>query len=391
MKIKYLRWLDKNIAGALCIILFICGRLSKIVNFYTKQYFHIKSSKILVIKFLGFGSITLAFDFFKVIRKNYPQAYICVLTLKQNRTIFEMFGFFDEIIDIDLKSLPRFALDMIKLIIGLRRMSFDVAFDLEFGARSSALITRLSNAKKRIGFQYAGVWRGDCFTETIKFKEDMKLRKSYLALAGLIVNNINILPETIRLRMEDKQQDYINNLFVREGLNNGYPIVGINVNASELSFLRRWPREHFIILIKELIEKYSAQIIFVGAKEDISYVNETIERIPFKKNIHNFAGKTSLPQLACLLRKLKLFISNDSGPLHLASCIGIPTISFFGPETPLIYGPEGPSDIVFYKKLDCSPCLHIKKYKHSNCLDRRCLKEIKPSEVIDEIKRKGLL
>lgn len=392
MKLRYLRLIDRYVGVIFCYAFFISRHLFRAFSLYHKPYLNDSPKKILIIKFWGLGSVILAFDFFQIIRKNYPRAYICALTLKQNRPIYEMPEFFDEIIDIDIRKLSRFLLDSIKVVIHLKNLSFDVAFDLEFTSRFSALVTYLINAKRRIGFKYQGIWRGDCFTETVEFKEDTKLRESYLKLSRLIINNADVLPSPVRLIVKDEQQDFVNNLLKKEGLFDIYPIVGVNINASQLCLLRRWPKDYFVVLVKELIRIYSAHVIFIGDKEDLEYVNETIEDIPLKKNIHNFAARTSLLQLVYLLSRLNLFISNDSGPLHLAAYIGIPTVSFFGPETPLIYGPEGASDIVFYRKLDCSPCIRIKNYKHSNCINNhRCLREIKPSEVISEIERKRIL
>lgn len=114
-------------------------------------------------------------------------------------------------------------------------------------------------------------------------------------------------------------------------------------------------------LIKELISNYSAHIIFVGSRQDLRYIDSTLKLFSsqLRNYLHNFAGKFSLGQLAYLLKKLRLFVSNDSGPLHLAVYLGIATVSFFGSETPLIYGPEGEPHIIFYKNLARSRCLRV--------------------------------
>jgi len=91
-------------------------------------------------------------------------------------------------------------------------------------------------------------------------------------------------------------------------------------------------------------------------------------------------------ELLPFLRGCDLFITNDSGPLHMAALVGTPTVSFFGPETPEFYGPLGDSETtaVFYKHLYCSPCLSAYNVKTPVCGgDNRCLQAITVDEVLD--------
>jgi len=390
MKIKYLRLLDKYLGFLLNLILAVFKRFSGMADSSDTQ----EAGKILIIKFWGFGSIILAYDFFQVIRKKFPGAHICALTLKQNRPAFEMAGLFDEIIDIDIKNLAHFGVDILKIISYLRKKSFDISFELEFTSRFSSAVSYLINARRRIGFQYDGVWRGDCFTDALHFREDAKLKDSYLNMAGLVKKDIDVFPQPLNLNIANGQKIIVDNLLKAESLEGVSPIVGFNINASELCLLRRWPKEYFVILAEELVKLYSAHIIFIGSKDDFGYVESAISlmRSGQKTNAHNFSGRVSLAGLAYLMTKFKLFISNDSGPLHLAAYLKIPSISFFGPETPLIYGPDGKSDTVFYKKLNCSPCIRVQNYKHGRCINNHsCLRQVEPSIVLNEIKRKKLL
>lgn len=87
-----------------------------------------------------------------------------------------------------------------------------------------------------------------------------------------------------------------------------------------------------------------------------------------------------------LFSRCNLLITNDSGPLHLATVVNTPTISFFGPETPFLYGPVGENHKVFFKEISCSPCIRIRDMKTVNCdKDADCLKGIIPTEVIEYI------
>ncbi|MBN1913401.1 MAG: glycosyltransferase family 9 protein [Candidatus Omnitrophica bacterium] len=390
MKLGFIRKIDRYIGPVVCFFLCSCEKLRSLLKTAAQEETGARIEKILVIKFWGFGSIVLSFDAFQLIRQRFPEARIYVLTLKQNRQIYEMCNLFDEIIEIEIRSFFTLISDTAKTIARLRKVSFDAALDFEFTSRYSALLTFFSGAKRRLGFNYKGIFRGGCFTKELSFKENIKIKESFLDLAGLIAPRKKDAVFPCRLTLDKKHSDHVDSLFIKEGLDEAYPVIGVNINASELSFLRRWPKEYFRDLINGLVRRYHAHIILIGDKSDEEYVRGFAKGFS-PENVHNFAGKTSLLDLACLMRRFNLFISNDSGPLHLAAYLGVPTVSFFGPETPLMYGPEGVKHIVFYENLSCSPCIRVSNYKHFRCnKGQLCLRKIYPRIVIDEIERKRI-
>ncbi len=124
----------------------------------------------------------------------------------------------------------------------------------------------------------------------------------------------------------------------------------------------------------------------IGGKDDISHVHSILGKLESRENIIDLAGKTNIMELACILEECQLLITNDSGPLHLADSLGTPTVSFFGPETPVLYGPGNGKNLVFYKALMCSPCLDVLNAKTVSCVDNaRCIKEINVDEVYEAI------
>jgi ADP-heptose:LPS heptosyltransferase len=392
MKIRHLRWLDKSIGLFLCAGLFLPAQAQKV--FAARQKFPSNGSdvtRILVIKFFGLGSIVLGFDFFCLLRKKYPSAHICAFTFEENKSIFEMTGIFDEVRTIGVRTLTEVLEQGLKVLADMRRKRFNFAFDLEFTSRLSAAFLYLTNATHKIGFKYKGVWRGDFLDGFLEFREDVKLRKSILELGRFFAAQEESCPQPLVLRVNEDDGNAIERIFSAEGLNGAYPIIGVNINASDLCESRKWPQGFFVALMDKLIKKYSAHILLIGSAHESAYVGETLKKMSFPQNAHNFSGRASFPQLVYLMRKMHLFISNDSGPLHLAVYLGIPTVSFFGPETPLIYGPEGDLHTVFYRNLSCSPCIRIKKYKFASCAyGQRCLREITAQQVFNEIERKGL-
>ena len=177
------------------------------------------------------------------------------------------------------------------------------------------------------------------------------------------------------------ERSYIHYIFEEHGIKNNQWKVVVNVNTSWLSSNRCWPLSRFSNLIEKMANAYGAKIILIGAKRDIPWVEELTFATSSDQNIVNLVGKTNITQLLALLEQVDLVITNDSGPLHLAVMMGTPTISFFGPESPVQYGPRGEKHTVMYKGYYCSPCLHVYNEKNSRCEDNICLKDISVDEV----------
>ncbi|MBU0518104.1 glycosyltransferase family 9 protein, partial [bacterium] len=177
-----------------------------------------------------------------------------------------------------------------------------------------------------------------------------------------------------------------NELLAAEEVDTGDFIVGINVNASDVAIERRWPLENFAALADLLSQRLGANVILVGAPDEVPYVERAIAMM--RETPVNLSGRTTLREVIALMDRMHLFITNDSGPLHLAYAMGTPTISLFGPETPLRYGPIGKKHSAVYKQIDCSPCLNFGNLKRSNCQQEgRCMKEIKVHEIFELVER----
>jgi ADP-heptose:LPS heptosyltransferase len=130
-------------------------------------------------------------------------------------------------------------------------------------------------------------------------------------------------------------------------------------------------------------------LLFVGGAGDFSYVNDVIAPFAGNDRVIALAGKTSLGELLGVMTHCDLFITNDSGPLHLAASLGIPTVSFFGPETPVLYGPRGGDALIFHEELYCSPCLNVFNVKTAPCAgENSCLQAISVDAVFDGIRNR---
>ena len=145
--------------------------------------------------------------------------------------------------------------------------------------------------------------------------------------------------------------------------------------------LKRWPKENFARLGKRLIKEYQAKVIITGARADLNLAQDIAAQMEQQPLI--FCGKTTLKQLAALMAKVSLVISNDSGPMHIAVSQKTKVIALFGPTSPQITGPYGRGNYtVIHRDVGCAtPCYQL------DCSDNRCMKAITVDDVLQAVEK----
>lgn len=383
-----MRLLDRYIGVPACFCLHV---LDGLINFSGLRKDSANADSILVIKFWGIGSIILASPALKAIRDAFPGKKIIFLTMARNKGLYDKAGLFDQAYYFEVRKLGKIIPDFIRAVINLRREKIDLVVDLEPFCRFSTILSYASGAPKRISYDTKNQGRGWLYTDKIKFRDHEHMLKNFLS----VLKPLNIheySEELIPIPYSELEEKKVDVLLIESGVLNDDVLVGLNVNSSDFAVERRWPNKNFAKLADHLIEKYGVKTVYIGLHVDHPLVDETINLMSEKKEAINLAGKTDLTQLACLMTKMKLFISNDSGPLHIAAAMKTPTASFYGPETPLLYGPWGENNTVFYKKNECSPCINIYNSKRISChKNAQCIKGISVDEVTSKIKSLNLI
>lgn len=189
----------------------------------------------------------------------------------------------------------------------------------------------------------------------------------------------DLLPLPLPVKDSDRERA---EFILREcGLQGDGIVIALNVNASEVADQRRWGVEKYAELARRLKEHYRAELVFIGAPGEQRRVSEAVTMCGGGINL---AGKTTLIQVAAALENADLFITNDSGPMHLAMAMGTPTVALFGPETPRRYGPVSDRHIAVYKNYSCSPCINFAKAKKIRCKhNTKCIRDITVEEVFE--------
>ncbi len=382
MNLSLIRIIDSHVGRVVCNYLYYYDRFRGLFPPLRRpEGVH----RILVIKFWGIGNLVQSSPTLRSLRKKFPDAEIIFLTLDQNKGIYEGSDLYNKTIYLRLTTIWDFTRELFKLFFFLRSFNFDLIVNLEPLAYFGELISFYIGVGDRVGFSVPG--RKSLFTKTVEFREDEHIARTFYRTLQVFGNyeeptDEELLPEPIPIRETERKA--AEELLKSHNIGEDEFIVGVNVNASDVAIARRWPLEYFAELVDLAIQKMNAKIILFGGPEDVPYVGRAVAMM--REHPANFAGYTTLREAIAVMEKLDLFITNDSGPLHLAYAVGTPTISLYGPESPKRYGPLGSGHITLFKGLDCSPCINFQNLKRSECKkDARCMKEILVSEVFEHL------
>ena len=165
-------------------------------------------------------------------------------------------------------------------------------------------------------------------------------------------------------------------LLEREGFKGG-PLVGVHPGATN-SRAKVWQASRYAEVASKLAETRDGQVVILGGVTEGLLAEEVRARVP-KERVLMLQGKTSLGELMGVLSELSVFLTNDSGPMHLAAALGVPTVAVFGPTDSRETGPYSSIARVVREPVECSPCLY------RDCpIDHRCMEQVTPERVYEE-------
>ena len=146
--------------------------------------------------------------------------------------------------------------------------------------------------------------------------------------------------------------------------------------GAEYGPAKRWPVEYFVAVAKHFMSTRKAKIMLLGAPSDVSVAEQFAKLLP---DVDNRVGKTTLTQFISALTSARLVLSNDSGSMHLASALGVPTLAVFGSTEPQLTGPMGARSRALRHHVPCSPC-----FLRECPIDFACMKRVTPEAAIAE-------
>ncbi len=292
-----------------------------------------KINKILFITLNNIGDCILALPVLDFIIENFPQAKITVMSGPRPKELFENNPYLDQTIIFDKRRKLR---EKIKLFKQLKKEKFGLVVDLRSSLFGVLLSSRYNTSS------------GLIIPKNITHMRDRHLYKA------LSFEPRAQSPEIRRKSLYIKPQDeeYIKKILNENNIKEQDKIVVIAAGAR--SHIKKWPQDRFAGLISSLPKEGPVKIVLIGDKDDIAtnkYIAEHTQ-IP----LLDLSGKTALMQLAALLKRASLLITNDSAPLHLGSYLNLPIVAIFGPTNELKYGPWSEVCAVVKKDIHCRPC-----------------------------------
>ena len=382
MNIRRQIWFDKKIIRPIVYVLNgfvrVAGKIFGINHDLSRDF-----KTIAICKFKGIGSIIQATPMIRTLRKKYPSAKIIFVTTKSHEKFLKLIPDVDEIISLDDSGFTKLIATFFPFIYRLQRRRIAVYIDLEIYSNFSTLVTTLSMARNRFGYYLrSSQYRLGCNTHMLFYNIQHPISETYLQFARLL--GCAEIENQLWNFSNISDDDFRNNPALKNFLPKKYLL--INPNASDLRLERRWGADSFAKLIDKINSEIPDLLIgIIGSADEKNYVELLISKVTAKNNIVSLAGTTSLNELIALIRNTRLFITNDTGPMHIAMTTGAPTIALFGPCSPMQYGNHSAVKS-FYKNIYCSPCVHefeIPPCKGNNV----CMQLIQVSEVFEEVKK----
>jgi ADP-heptose:LPS heptosyltransferase len=395
LRFALMRFVDKSVGAALCrliaLLRWLCRRHIRRVDHPAPPEPQ-TVREILVLKFLGLGSILQATPLFQALKKRFPDAKLTLLTFKSNHGLHDLGLGVDRVVTVDTSNPWRFLTSNLKALWQLRRTRFDVLVNLEFFATYAALWTALVKKRFALGFGGFANYRNYFFHDFISYDAAVHVQEKFMGFARRL-GYAGPTPPLARLYVEFPASA-VAEIERREGFalgTNDFCIL-VNINTGEMAPHRRWPAEHFQAVVDNLLERPGVRCLLIGGPADRAAVDAFHAGLSRPERVVNLAGRISLRELVALMELGDLYLGNDSGPLHFASCVGLPVLAVFGPESPEVYGPpRTPRNSVLYRGEPCGPCLNVYTDKHSHCGDNICLKRITPELVIEVLDTKYLV
>ena len=310
-----------------------------------------KVNRILFISLSNIGDIILTTPVLKVLSGNFPKAKLDVMIGPDGGELFKNHPAVFKVVIYDKHISMK---DKQRLIRKLRKIKYDLIIDMR-----NSLFPILLGAKYR--------------TSPIRNAPELIKHKKHRHLWKLSVIGLGVLDAPFFVHIPPEDDTHIDRTMME--LDGNKPIIAISPGAK--SGIKKWTKEGFAELTNRLIEELDAQVLFVGDGSDSRLIKDImLPALPVKNGAMDFSGKTTLCQLAALLKRCDLLITNDSAPLHMAEAVGTKVLAIFGPTDPEVYGPKGRKNRIVRKNLHCSPCGKAQcEFKHE------CMKNINADEV----------
>lgn len=314
---------------------------------------------ILVINTMHIGDLMLVTPALRTLRANYPKAHIALLTDKLLADLVRCNENIDECILIDKHGRDKGILALIRFIRQIRKRHFDLVINYHRNERASA-IASFSGGKKIVGYAQPFFHRFfDHWMPNLAMADTPKDKVMHQTLCHLKVLQeaagcTKLDDRGLEMWLPPEEEKKASDLWQKEFAEDDR-VIAFNIGASWMT--KRWIDAYFAECADRFIQE-GYHIAFLGGPTDVAIVKACIEKMKEKDSpkVHVFTGKVSLTVLAGLLRRCCLFLTTDSGPMHVGVAMNVPIVTMFGASPVPTFYPYDGKDIVIKTPESCHPC-----------------------------------
>jgi lipopolysaccharide heptosyltransferase II len=319
---------------------------------------------ILVMEYWNLGDIVMLSPFLRSLRILYPNACISLLTSPKAAPLLEHQGLVDKVIVVQVPWAQHYArykkynpfsllwIDLLRMLIFLRAQQFDLAYVARADIRENFILW-FAAVGRRVGYAFGG---GGFFLTDIAIPDlqNPHFSNRWLRLLEAMGENPVVREPHLQITIEEQQS--AERCLAERGIQSAEFLVGIHPGAR--SAIRQWGSENFLMVAKQLQNEFPLKIVWFRDPG----------QEPFEDaQVHSFS--LPLRQFMGMLARCRLLICNDSGPMHIATALGVPVVAIFGPTEPAWFGPLGQlNQVVIQPGFWCRPCFDYCQFDQPYCL-----------------------
>jgi lipopolysaccharide heptosyltransferase II len=329
---------------------------------------------ILVLEYWNLGDIVMELPFLQNLRIQYPDAHIVLLTSPKVAPLIEHQGLIDEVILVRVPWAQHYSrwrkynpfsslwLELTRTLIFLYRRHFDLALTARADIRDNFIIW-LAGVGRRVGYAFGG--GGFFLTDVVR----PDLERPHLSHRWLkLIEHLGkpVVVRQPRLRLTQEEEEFAEEYLAERGIQDGDFLIGIHSGAR--SATRQWGEKNFLMLAQRLQAQFPSKILwFRDPNQESPALNGSQPALDRTRLV--LLSPLPLRQFMAVLKRCRLFICNDSGPMHIATALQVPVIAIFGPTEPTWCGPLGDNNhLVIRPGFWCRPCLDYCRFDEPYCI-----------------------
>lgn len=324
------------------------------------------------------GDTILSYPTIQRLKNAFPDGYLAILIPRHLMDLWKTFPYVDEVIPFEKKEGLGSVWKDLEISHIIKKRMFDLAIILPRSFRS-AFQVYLAQIPIRIGYREG---RSFFLTHPVQRKGEV-LRIHRIHYYQKLIEPLGVPEEgdySPKIFLRDEDRNWAEQCLRNLGLSNGKVLIGLNPGAT-YGLAKCWSPSRFGELGRRLFENWKASLLLFGKKEEQSIAKEILNHL--REGGVDLTGRTELLQLAALLERCHLLVTNDTGTMHMATAVGTPVVAIFGSTDVNTTGPWGEGHQVIKKDVPCSPCL-----KRICPTDHRCMEWITVDEVEEAVNKK---